>query len=530
MKKTLLLLLTFILSACSLSSEESNKEISHKTNFDIKKGWDLGKGAILDKKENAIKLSRSGSSWRSSDHLISDFKIPIKPNTTYTISFKSKTKTWAPPSLEVSGSYYGDNGFISNSLGTITANSKINTWEENHVYIDVPNNQEIKSFKIRILDLPKRGKDGDIWIKEVSFKEGFFTANNIKNKKSFNGSVTRIDKLGNMQIKKDGKFEPFFPIGIYTNHKREDWSIYKKQGFNIAMLADSASSIKKAKQAGLYSSMQLVQYILPVDESWIPQSHDEKIAHLKRKLAEIKNQKLSNDLLFYYIDNEFYHIKKSYTEIVDIVLSQDKGMHPLYMLNGTYGLARKYNKRVNLTGTYVAVDRYDTDITHAFVALNEAQNQTIPAVIAQINRGVGLNFRPILFGAIARGARGVAFWKDGGEAGDIKNQPWWSDLPKISKEIEFMMPLIRANHKTSWVAKNDNKKIIHGTRTVNNKAYMIISNPTNKVQKTTFKLDKLPYNAKKIKDYFSKKSIGEVNKNRFYITIQPHDSMVVQLD
>jgi hypothetical protein len=295
------------------------------------------------------------------------------------------------------------------------------------------------------------------------------------------------------------------------------------------MWTDGASSIKKAKQAGLYSSMELIQYILPVDENWIPQSYDKKIAHLRKTLQDIKKRGVFNDLLFYYIDNEFYHIKKEYTEIVDIVKEFDKNSHPLYMLNGTYGLARKYTKRVDLTGTYVAEDRTNKDITDAFVALNEAQNQTIPAVIAQINRGVGLNFRPILFAAISKGARGVAFWKDGGVAGDISKQPWWKDLPNIAKEIKLMMPLIQANHKTAWKVKSDNKKIIHGTRMLNNKAYMITSNPTSKAQKVTFEVKNLPYKAKSIKDYFSKKDIGKVNENSFTLTLQPYGSMVINI-
>jgi len=405
-------------------------------------------------------------------------------------------------------------------------NSQKDTWEESTVYVDIPNNKMINQFKIRVIDMPKKGIDGDIWIKDVSLKEGFHTTKKKPSKKSFHGSVTKIDKLGNIEIFKNGKFEPFFPIGIYTDHKRADWSIYKKQGFNIAMWTDGAGAVKKAKQAGLYSSMQLVQYIIPVDESWIPQEHGKKIAHLKKSLQDIKNQGLSNDLLFYYIDNEFYHLKSSYREVIDIVKQFDKNQHPIYMLNGTYAIARKYNKDIDFTGTYAAEDTYEKDRTNAFVTLNETENQTIPTIIAQINRGVGNNFKPILFGAIAKGARGVAFWRD---SGDIDQQPWWSLLPQISKEIELMMPLIRANHKPSWHVSSDIDKIIFGTRMVNDNGYIIVTNPTRREKTATLTMHDLPYTATVAKDYFTKKSFGQISENRLTITLAPQSSHVLKL-
>ncbi len=529
MKKTILIFLSLITFVSCSQSSEKKLTLPYKSDFSTSKGWDLDAGAAIDSQEKAVKLSKSGTTWMTSDRLVSEFKLPIKANKTYTISLKSKTNTWPPPSVEISGSYYSDGGFIANSLGSMITNSKTGIWEESTVYVDIPNNQEIKKFKIRIIDMPKRGIDGDIWIKDVSFREGFHTTKNRPVKKSFDGSVTKIDKLGNMEILKNGKFEPFFPIGIYTDHKRADWSVYKRQGFNIAMWTDGAGAIQKAKDAGLYSSMQLIQYIIPVDEGWIPQNHRSKIAHLKNTLKKIKDQGLTNDLLFYYIDNEFYHINNTYTEIVDIVKNQDRGMHPLYMLSGTYALAKKYNKRVDFTGTYVAEDMLETVRTNAFVTLNDTENQTQPAIIAQINRGVGNNFRPILFGAIAKGARGMGFWKDGGSVIKIEKQPWWGDLPKIAEEIKQMMPLIRADHKTSWGATSDHDKIIFGTRTVNNLGYMIIANPTRSEKTVTFTLHDLPYNTNSVQDYFTKKPTGKIQGNNLTITVAPQNSKVITL-
>ncbi|HHH37877.1 MAG TPA: hypothetical protein ENK77_04610 [Epsilonproteobacteria bacterium] len=202
-------------------------------------------------------------------------------------------------------------------------------------------------------------------------------------------------------------------------------------------------------------------------------------------------------------------------------------MHPIYMLSGNYGLARNYNKRIDFTGTYAAEDRFETDRTNALVTLNETENQTQPAIIAQLNRGVDNNFRPILFGAIAKGARGMGYWKDGGSVGDIAKRPWWDELPKIAKEIEQMMPLIRADHKTSWSATCTHDKLIYGSRTVGEDHYMIIANPTRKTIDASFDLQNYQGKASVIADYFTKNRIGKLKEGTFSLTMPPQSTKVI---
>lgn len=520
--------------ACSLSSEERVERLPFHSDLSSNaKEWSLGYQATYDTQEKAIKFSKSGAATLTSDHAVSAIQFPVEPQTRYTISFQSKTSVWPPPILEVFGGYYGENGFIANSLGSLTSNSKPGIWEENNVYIHIPNNQAIKTFQIKILDAPKKSKNGDIWVKNITLAKGIKTSSITPEKKSFDGTITKVDELGNIFIKRHGKFEPFFPIGIYTDHKRDNWSIYKRQGFNTAMWCVDASSIQKAKDAGLYAGMQLTQYI--IDVSWMPKDQASKQRHLREKLREINNRGLSSNLLFYYIDNEFYDITEPYLSTVEAVKTLDidssgKRMHPIYMLNGAYGLARKYSDNIDFTGTYVAEDRYETDRTPAFELLNQAENQTQPAVIAQINRGIGNNFRPILFGAIAKGAKGVAFWKDGAEAGDIQSQPWWRELPKIADEITSMMPLIQTSTDTSWSATADQQQLIVGTRTLDGKAYMIITNPNRKRIDTTCTLQGLSYQPTQAVDYFSHNAIANVQQNHFTMTLPPQSAYVLTLN
>ena len=531
-----------LVTGCFSSGSEKVVEISGKNErahaftaeFKSAEGWSLNAGAKFDPKVSAtpgsgsIRFSKTGDSGRTSDGILSNIKLSVKAGHTYTLSFKSKTETFPPPVVEVYGEMLGEDGLIANSFGTMCANSQKGKWEENYVIIRISKNDMIKYFKPKILMAPKKSRSAPVWIDDVRFEEGIKLPQR-STKKSFDGSVTRVDALGNIEIKKGGKFVPFFPIGIYADANRADWRVYKKMGFNTNMWASNIASIKKSKDAGLYAGMQIVQYVVPVGEDWIPQDPQKKRAHLHKTLQKIRQSGLSNNLLFYYVDNEFYHLKPAFTDVVDIVRQEDRNAHPVYMLSGAYGMARMYNDYVDMTGTYVAKDGYETPTVEAFEALDKTPNQKQPVVFAQINRGVGRNFRPVLYGAIAKGAKGVGFWRDGGSAGGIESRPVAKQLPKIAQEIEQLMPLIRTSHETKWQAVCDSEKLIYGTRTLEKRGYMIVANPNRKKVTTECSLDGLPYGVKKAEDFFSHKSIADVSNNKMRISIEPHDAVVLKL-
>ncbi len=526
-------LLSLFLVSCS-SSGKSETKLPFFTDLKSSEGWSLDVGAkfdpnvSVDASSGSIKLENAGKTWVMSDRIISNFKLPVKAGKTYTLSFKSKTDTFPPPSLEVYGALLGESGMIENSNGTMCSNSKKGEWEENFVVIDIPKNEMIKYLKIKILMLAKYGKSAPIWIDDIKFEEGLKLPK-TGHKKSFEGAVTKVDKEGNIEIKKDGKFVPFFPIGIYVDENRNDWSVYKKMGFNLNMWVSGIPTIKKSKDAGLYSMMQIVQYIVPVDEEWIPQDPKKKIDHLNKTLHDIKSKGYFKDLLFYYVDNEFYHLKPNFTNIINIVRDKDGGAHPIYMLSGAYGMARKYNDYIDLTGTYVADDGYETPIIDTFEVLRKTPNQTQPVVFAQINRGVGKNFRPILYGAIAKGAKGVGFWRDGGSAGKIEKRAIYQQLPTIAKEIKKLMPVIRSDLKSGFDLKCDKDDLIFGTRSIGDEGYLIVANPTRGEITARFEIKDSSFKPNNLKDYFTDNTLGKVENNIFSLSIKPQDAKVVKL-
>jgi len=495
---------------------------------------EIDKDRSFDDREGSIKLAKTAKTWQRTDKVISKKRISVIPGKTYQLDFKIMTKTWPPPTIHAAGEFHNNKKKLFNGEGSYFSNSAIDNWEKNTLYVQIPNNSDIKYYYPKISMLPKYGEDADIWIDDISVTEVVIDKKRPDiSKNEFTGSLTKVDKLGNIEIFRNGKWQPIFLFGIYTDKNRSNWGTYSKQGFNTNMWASSSSAIKKGRGAGLYSNLQVGQYVVDVD--WLPKDRYKKINHLENTISKIKSDGLMDEVLFYYIDNEFYKITDELIEVCNTVKSLDldrngKRMHPIYMLNGAYGLARKYNNISDITGTYVAKDRTNIPLSENFTGLQINENQKQPAVIAQINRGVGLNFRPVLFGAIAKGAKGIGFWRDGGSGINIEKAQWWNDFPNMVNEIEQMMPLIRESHFTNWTVECDNDGIIFGSRMHKNKGHLIIANPTNSRVNANFIISGLPYTIKLVKNYFTSSLVGESNGNTINITINAHDSKVIRLD
>ncbi|MCJ7801507.1 MAG: hypothetical protein MUP82_04015, partial [Candidatus Marinimicrobia bacterium] len=502
--------------------------------------WDLHGEAEIDEykssdvNKGSIKLSKTAQTWQGTDNVISKYKVPVIPGKTYEITYKLYSESWPPPTIHVTGVYHSNSKRLFNDEGSYYSSSDVNDWENNTLFLQIPNDPDIKYVELKISMLPKYGRNANIWIDNIRINKITIDRTfDLKNKQKFNGSLTRIDELGNIEIFKDGAWTPFFMFGIYTDKNRVDWNTYSEQGFNTNMWASSSEAIKKGKNSQLYSNLQVGQYIIDVD--WLPKNKSEKLKHLENTIDQIKNDGLMKDIIFYYIDNEFYDIPDQLINVTNRLkkLDYDKNqerMHPIYMLNGAYGLARKYNDIVDVTGTYVALDRTDRSIVHNFTGLQINENQHLPAVIAQINRGVGLNFRPILFGAIAKGAKGLGFWRDGGSGIDIEKAIWWNDFPNIVKEIKQMIPLIREPHFTDWTVECDNDNLIFGSRMYDHKGHLIIANPSNKKIQANFTITDIQYQISSVKDYFTDTAVGDVDNNVITVTLNQYGSKVIRLD
>ncbi len=488
--------------------------------FDSAESHDSGTGSAI--------LEQSNTDWTKTDRLFSTFLLPVQPGKSYTLSFWMKSETMQP-SLEVYGVYWDKNQKeLENSRGSQIANSVVNKWEQGFIRINIPDNAAIKYFSIKVF-MAHQGINGKIWVDDFAFHEG----NQLparSPKKVFNGTVTKVDQLGNMQISENGNWKDFFPFAIVDVANGRDLSVYANQGFNMKLNAWGVDDVNNAYAKGLYTALNIT----------LPMMYDSKnVSELETRLQNIlSNPAAAGKLLFYYADNEFFNRLPRVVNTVNAIRAKDNGARPIYMLQGDYALTRKYNDLSDIAGAYVSTNRLQEDPSvieqpsmFEYENMDRTPDQKQPVVFAEITRGVKQNFRPVLFGAIAKGARGVAFWRDGGSAGDITKRVWWNDLPNIKQEIDKMMAagIIQADHNPAFQVTSSNKEVIAGTRVVNGVGYIIAANPTSSAVNVTFGLSGLGYTPSALQDFISGAATGTVSATNAAFSIPPYGSRVIKL-
>ncbi len=488
--------------------------------FDSAESHDNGTGSAV--------LEQSNTDWTKTDRLFSTFLLPVQPGKSYTLSFWMKSETMQP-SLEVYGVFWDKNqNELENSRGSQIANSVVNKWEQGFIRINIPDNSEIKYFSIKVF-MAHQGINGKIWVDDFAFQEG----NQLpprSPKKAFNGTVTKVDQLGNMQVFENGSWKDFFPFALVDVDGNRDLSVYANQGFNMKLNAWSAADVKNAYAKGLYTALNITLSMI---------YDNQNISDLENRLQGILNDPdAAGKLLFYYVDNEFFNRLPRVVNTVNAIRAKDNGARPVYMLQGDYALTRKYNDLSDIAGAYVSTNRLQEDPSiieqpsmFEYEIMDRTPDQNQPVVFAEITRGVRNNFRPVLFGAIAKGARGAAFWRDGGSAGDITKRVWWSDLPTIKQEIDKMMAagIIQASHNSAFHVTPSNKEVITGTRVVNGVGYIIAANPTSSTVTASLNFSGLNYTPSALQDFITGAITGTVSASSASFTIPPYGSRVIKL-
>ncbi|MFA6102300.1 MAG: LamG-like jellyroll fold domain-containing protein [Victivallaceae bacterium] len=528
----------------------TNPDISGSTNWVIRNGMydssvsrDAGTGSF----KMTIPYPTTNYSY------IESALIPVTPGKTYTLSYYMRSDIFPPagPSLYL-GYYNSSQVFVRNSPGSDQSVTASGSWQEcvcllrpqpGEVYVKVKN-----YFMFQPL-----GYAGSVWIDNFYLGEGIGFEQAPTAKTPFSGAVTKVDELGNVEIYKNGAWCPFFPIGIYADNRRADWTVYSAQGFNTQMWASAYDAIQRAKDAtstfnpdGMMSGFQIANYTNTGGADY------GNLTLLTARINEIKNNNLMGSLLWYYWDNE-----NSYSEwdnplsVINKIkeLDVDAGsnrMHPVYALEGNEGIARKYNcgnvVMTDITGDYITQDTaasYPDETRGALgiVTLWNVEQQKNPVVTAQLNHGVGMLFRPRVFTAIAKGAKAIGFWKDdidgGSQSSDavpIENQPWWNDLPNIRREIDQLLPVIRMPHWTSWSLSSNNSLIDFGARDYQGDGYIIATNEQSTAQSVTFTISGLPYTATAARNFFTNEIEAQIVSNQFTVSIPAYGSKVYVLE
>lgn len=470
--------------------------------------WSLGPSTEWDARTSRSPGSKSVKFAGDKAALVSQL-IALKPGRNYTLAVYMKSSGWPSPLIGMQvGVYNGNKKFITNAGGGRHSPSQSNVWEECVYFLRFPPEAAFAQIKLALNERPAEAHGG-VWVDDVYFGEGEGFEQPPSPKRPFDGSHVRADALGNVDVLRNGKWTPFFPMGICADMKREDWSIYSRQGFNMEMRSGAASLIEHAKNAksefnpdGMMSGFDFTAFVSPSN------SLCGNLSLLETRLRDVFDRHLDSHLLCYYWDNECHEAWALPHTVTDKVKrldldAQGRRSHPIFALQGNYGIARTFAAEgvTDMVGTYVS------DEARRLLLLDRIEGQRNPVVFAQINLGVGRLFRPTLYTAIIKGAKGMSFWRDcyRSKTGEqVEDQPWWPDLPNLRREIDQMLPLIRQPHWTNWRVVTETNTPLHiGTRDFMGEGYILLANWTDKPVPVKFRAEGLSYPPIALLDYFN---------------------------
>ena len=466
--------------------------------------------------------------------------VTVKTGQRYTFGFHFKTQngpTYVGGRISL---HDKDRKYLRNLTSTWGGTTTDDSWQEYALPFVVP--EGVAYVGCQVFKGPSTKEGGLVWADDFYLGTGVGLADPPSPKKAFDGQQVRVDSLGNFEIRQKGKWTPIFPMCMFSDNYR-NWSVYSRQGWNTIIWTGAAHQVQQAKDAvsefnpnGMLAGFQISQYTFPG-------SQYNNLNGLKSKVSEIFDKDLSDNLLFYYWDNEVNHsqwqvpvdvIKTIRTLETDVFGLQQR---PIFALQGTYNNARVHASRglVDVSGTYFGgkPDRSDgagTKGHEALVILDRQNGQTSPAAFAQFN-GVDEpgEMRLRLYNSILCGAKAMGYWRDCYKAcdekftasvGPVDKKPWWPDFPNLRREIDALLPLIRQPHWTQWTASVDaHTRVRIGTRDFDGKAHLILVNQTSQPQQVTVKFDGLSYKPSEAWDTLKNKTITKISEGTFTITL-----------
>lgn len=419
----------------------SNGPISSNEMYNTTESYDANTGSILIDRVNSEVLRQT-------------FSVPGEG--IYTFSCKMKAENICPgPIVQLQISFLNGAG---SSTGTSFAMSELddpNTamdegWQESTAFINVPAGTTSCRVQMR-KHIPTEGNATyKVYIDDVYFgaKRSFDNKGNTAGhevcRKTFESSEIKIDALGNMEIYESGTWYPFFVFGMagetggtgpndnYSSCSNR-LSLYKNAGFNTLTRITSREQLECVVNQGMWGCYSLGPFVNDQNGNT---PNNQMLAKLNSIFGQgTAEADLNDNLLYYYFDLETddYRWWSPLANNIEAVQNLEialygERVHPQYILNGTFGIARQYNNQHlldnntpdafgtdyqyenmlgDITGTYI-VGKPDNSSTDFFKVLDNLEDQQMPPVIAQINVN-DMSVRARLFGAIAHGAKGLNY-------------------------------------------------------------------------------------------------------------------------
>ncbi len=376
----------------------------------------------------------------------------------------------------------------------------------------------------------------------------------IITKNHYEGPYVRIDDLGNFTIKRNGEWIPVFPkMMYYSRHGDEGISPaerlfqrslrYVEYGFNGLMgVFLLERDVIRPLEAG-------IEFVAPSGSQPFRVDGNDFIKTLIPALkTHLESVGKPEAFLWYYYDNEnnwrqFREHKEKLIQIIDELDTDEvtqKRMHPIFMLNGTYGLARSYlndmSKLMDFSGSYSALGsagRLQLEPKETLGVIDKSHNQKAPAPMIQLQCYHHEQFVPALFFGIIQGGKALGMWRDGTEFQPSGGEPCqlnfednvWAPAVKgedgIFARLDTMLPLIREPHWTRWSASSNESKVRIGTRNYAGDHYIILSNHADEPKTVNVFIDGIEFTG--AEDYFTGEFINSSLDGEVDIPIGHHN-------
>ena len=505
-------------------------------------------GVSADAGSGSIQLPVKGSGVRSPT-------LAVTARTLYLVKAQVRQDTWPRGNVTISIQQVDARGnWIANLPGETMIAPFVNAqFSPSGLYFSVPD--DVSYIKVVLVRSNEQASADPMWVDQVTLDRSPSIRVPPTTKTAFDGTQTRISSTGNWDVRRsDGTWEPWFPMCAAINPTRLSVARYanlRAQGINCDIWnGEIVEHLATAKAAGLRSFFQLAQYTN--DKGWAVGRLDE----LRQMIQRVNASSASDYLAGFYLDNE--------NSADDVVRTRDvlatvraadvdggKRRRPILQLQGNYGSLGMWSDEdgrpfSDAIGAYVpAVNSGGAGSTAGGQVFLETQpRQVEPTAYCQINDGIGVRFRAALYGCIAHGSRAMSFWGDGPvdplypETPYLEQQPWWPDLPAITKEMRDLGPVLRAPTDLSWNASmsgtNDLAPVTFGTRTVGGIGHLILANSSPNAEPRTITVSSLPYVATEVRDYFTNAQVATISPDGTFDVVVPpagvgSGSMVLRL-
>ncbi|MBN1672662.1 MAG: sigma-70 family RNA polymerase sigma factor [Kiritimatiellae bacterium] len=483
--------------------------------------------------------------------------VPVTPGRVYTFSLYMRS-THVPRWLTLRIDHLdGDRKRLKTAEGhyrfeqQTCGNSVAQRWEE--AAMEFRASARTHYAEIKLFPWVSEDNTGHVWADDFYFGEGTGFEQPPSPKSAFAGSRVRVDALGNYEVKRNGEWVPFFLWGVFNDHARDDFSVYSAQGWNCVMRAQSVQHLKKcaaAKSAfnpdGMLGCVEISGYVNP------EHGVDRGLTQLDAGLRDIETAGLTDRIFAYYWNNgNACNVWQPNIEMVAAIRKADRDkagrpMHPIAILHGAGNTARVYANAglSDAVGAYVSAGRPGADGGYDFgiALLDNIEGQINPVSFATLNVTGPLSagaFRANVYNAIIAGAKGITYWRDGYGEGSrkefpelppIDEQPWWPEFPRIRREVDRLLPIIRRPHWTSWRVTASTDALRFGARDDQHTGYIIIQNPGGGSVAAEFRIDGLPYQPSVVKDFLTGATLAPVTANTFRLRMEGYQTRVCLLE